>query len=431
MEGPMPGGPKGKLGRKTKKRSSKKRSSSQQLVQSAGGARHQPDRYHCTSFSLVSNLASKHQEEDDGISRMSWCSADGEKDEVESFPFVQLPVMCKLKIFSYLHNKDKGRLARVCREWASLLHDPCLWDHVSFSELPSGCLPSAIHPFADECYTCYKVRVSQFSDYLKSVKPVLRFLEFKFDFSDMKEHYLEMVKRLLARCACRDLRVAHLYWKETPREPLWLESERMTRCEEVVQRHRLRQRLFVNFFDHFTSLAPRLSTLVLPFDWSENSISSLARLKNLKNLVLEKYFVFQHLRQEALERLLVSLPHLQRLLLEVWTPSGHGLVLYSMASKSLQYLDVSQSRGFYLQSINMPNMERFRVARHPWNGPLALAEHVNIQCLHTVLAIGAPNLTKINDHYLESDWRHNPSPMLEEVLKSVCSCRRHKTAWAM
>ncbi|KAK7499669.1 hypothetical protein BaRGS_00009010 [Batillaria attramentaria] len=432
MEVGARGGAKAKSGRKTKKRPSKKRPASALSQQSAGGASYAPDRYHATSFPLVSDLTGlSHATCDDESSRMSWCSLDEEKDRVRCFPFMQLPVVCKLKVFGFLNNVEKAKVATVCRDWASLLENPSLWDRVSFSELPQSCLPRADHVFSDACYYCYKERVFLFAEHLENRHPVLHFMEFKFDIMDTKENYLRMIKRLLGKCACRDLRIAHLNWKETPSEPLWLMEDEISRCEEVVEKHRFRQRRFVGFFDHFTSLAPRLSTLVLPFDWSDSSISSLARLKNLRNLVVEKYFVFQHLPQHTLDHFLASVPHLQKLLLEVWTPSAKGLVLYSMAHKSLQYLDVSQSRGFYLQSLNMPCMSRFRIARHPWNGPLVLAEHVNIVCLHTVLANGAPKLTKINDHYLELDWRHEPSERLEEVLKEVCSCRRHKKGWAM
>lgn len=424
---------KGKPGRKTKKRPSKKRPASalsHQSSQSASGAGGGPDRYHCTSFPLVSDLNSLQRvANEDDSSRMSWCSEDDKA--LTYLPFLLLPSECWLKIFSFLQYLEKGRVARVCRDWSGLIQNPCLWDRVSFSELPQSCLPSAEHSQSDQCYCCFKRRVFLFTEYLENVRPILRYLEFKFDISDSKSQYMQMIDRLLAKCACRDLRVAHLNWKETPSEPLWLEQDGMSRCEEVVQKHRFRQRLFIHFFSNFTGLAPRLSTLVLPFDWSDNSITSLGRLKSLKNLVVEKYFVFQHLPQVSLDRFLASLPHLQRLLLEVWTPSAHGLLLYTMAHKTLQYLDISQSRGFYLQALNMPSMLRFRVARHPWNGPLVLAEHVNIMCLHTVLAAGAPRLTKINDHYLEPDWRRNPSDRLEEVLKGVCSCRKHKTGWAM
>ncbi|XP_076443859.1 uncharacterized protein LOC143282176 [Babylonia areolata] len=426
------GSAKGKTTRKNKKRGSKKRpvSSTPTFPTSqpggGAGAYSGPDRYHVTSFPLVSDISSPVQE--DSSSRMSWC---GEDEAWGCLSILLLPTVVQLKIFAFLPNVDKGRAAMVCRQWADLLRSPSLWDRVSFSQLPQSCLPSASHSPTDQCYSCFQCRVFLFAQHVERLCPILHYLEFKFDISDSKSKYLQMIERLLSRCLCRDLRVAHVNWKETPSEPLWLGEDEMARCEEVVQKHRFRQRLFIQLFERLTGLAPRISTLVLPFDWSDSSIACLGRLKGLQNLVVEKYFVFQHLPQQSLDHFLAAVPNLTRLLLEVWTPSAHGMLLYTMGHKSLQYLDISQSRGFYLQALNMPNMRRFRVARHPWNGPLVLAEHVNIICLHTVLAQGAPKLTKINDHYLEPDWQHRPSDRLEEVLKGVCSCRRHKTGWAM
>lgn len=421
------GSAKGKTTRKNKKRGSKKRPTSAPFPSAqAGGAYSGPDRYHVTSFPLVSDISPAQE---DSASRMSWC--EEEEGALACLSILLLPTVVQLKIFSFLPNVDKARAAMVCRQWADLLRSPSLWDRLSFSELPQSCLPSATHTPTDQCYVCFQERVYLFAQYIEKLCPILRYLEFKFDISDSKSRYLQMIEHLLSRCACRDLRVAHVNWKETPSEPLWLEGDEMARCEEVVQKHRFRQRLFIQLFERLTGLAPRLSTLVLPFDWSDSSITSLGRLKNLQNLVVEKYFVFQHLPQQSLNSFLAAVPNLTRLLLEVWTPSAHGMLLYTMTHKSLQYLDISQSRGFYLQALNMPNMRRFRVARQPWNGPLVLAEHINIICLHTVLAAGAPKLTKINDHYLEPDWQLRPSDRLEEVLKGVCSCRRHKTGWAM
>lgn len=369
---------------------------------------------------------------------MSWCSDDDNGNScaaaLDYLPFLLLPAVCQIKIFGFLSNIEKGRVAKVCKDWANMIRNPCLWDRVSFSELPQSCLPNVgrNHNPDDQCYQCFQRRVFSYAEFLENIRPILRFMEFKFDISDSKTNYLHMIDRLLAKCACRDLRVAHLNWKETPSEPHWQEQLDTTRCEEVVQKHRFRQRLFIHFFQRFTGLAPRLHTLSLPFDWSDSSLESMARLRHsLRSLVLEKYFVFQHLPQKSLDRFLSALPGLRQLLLEVWTPSAHGLIMYTMSHKALQYLDISQSRGVYLQALNMPTLHTFRVARHPWNGPLVLADTLNISCLHSVLSLGCPRLAKFNDHYLEQDWQHSPSERLEEVLRNVCSCRKHKTGWHM
>ncbi|KAH3713463.1 uncharacterized protein LOC127857777 [Dreissena polymorpha] len=350
-------------------------------------------------------------------------------EDVDVFPFQSLPVDCKLKIFSYLSSHGKGRCAQVCHEWWDLIRTPSLWSHVSFSSFPFWCITTEEHNCLGNCYIRYRVRVKQFLAFLKDLRPILRSLEFKFDIGEETDGFLVPLENLIDKANTRELKYASMNWKETPSRPFW--TEKNVACQDVMYKHRLRQRKFVYFFDLFTHQCPKVETLVMPFDWSDSSVDSLLRLKNLHSLVLEKYFVFQKLCQDLIDKLLLGLSCLRQLMLEVWTPSGHGLVFFSLVSKSIEYLDISQSRGFYLNAVHFPKLKVFRVARHPWNGPLVLADRINVPCIYDVLAEGAPNLERLNEHYLEPTWRECKYKQLEEVLKSVCSCRRHKSGWAM
>ena len=391
------------------------------------------NRYHATTFPLFSG--SDPLDKQGRVTPQSNQVTSSDSDSLESYcglRFQDLTFDCKIKIFAYLSNIEKCLVAPVCRDWWSvLMKSPCLWSNILFSSLPSGCLPSAHHAANQQCYDCYKLRVFQFVSFLLKLQPMVHALEFKFDIVDSTDGFLGLLNRLFANLLFRDLKYAHLNWKETPSKPFWLESAACNHCIEVIRSHRRRQRKFVHLFDQFTAMTPNLSTLVLPFEWSTNSVKFLGRLRNLRNLVLEKYFVFQMLPQHLLSRTLESLPNLQRMMLEVWTPSYDGLITYTLTSMSIEYLDISQSRGFYVQTINMPRLKVFRVARHPWNGPIVSTDRVVLPCVYDVLVSGAPNLVKINDHSLEPSWKDVSYPSLDEVFKSVCSCRRHRTGWAL
>jgi len=222
-------------------------------------------------------------------------------------------------------------------------------------------------------------------------------------------------------------------WKETPVKPFWVEkfAWSMNDYHELMSRHRHRQRIFVQFLEHFVGIASNVSKLIMPFDWSSRSLHSLSQLKNLHTLVLEKYFVFQALSQSSLDELFTTLPDLKRLILEIWTPSGKGLQFYNVDAPNLVYLDVSQSRGFYLKRLNLPSLEVFKVARHPWTGPLTCVDTLDIPCVYTILVEGAPALKQLNEHLLKPEWKSEIYSELETVLNSVCSCRKHKSGWAM
>lgn len=352
------------------------------------------------------------------------------------FPFGQLPTDCKLKVFSYFSAPEKGELASVCREWRDLMKTSSLWKNVDFTEFTFTCLPKTRH-FSPEgrmhiCFQCHRKRVHKFIKFLIKLRPLVTRLVFNYDIADTCDGWLTMLHQLLDSLPLRDLAYAQLKWKDTPMKSFCLDPVDLgDNTETIVYRHRHRQRLFVQLFDKFTTLAPNVKTLILPFDWSERSVACLSRLKSLHSLVLEKYFVFQRLDQDLLSRLFTGLPSLERLMLEVWTPSGRGLIKYHIQSESLRYLDISQSRGFYLQNVWLPNLRQFYVARHPWNGPLIQADQIILPCLYGTLTTGAPKLEKLNGHVLHADWRCNLYPDLEEALKAVCSCRQHKPGWAM
>ncbi|ELU06028.1 hypothetical protein CAPTEDRAFT_168270 [Capitella teleta] len=349
------------------------------------------------------------------------------------FPFQQLPADCMLKIFSFLSPTERGQASQVCSQWRALIKSASLWSSVDLTTFPLCTKKSARHECTELCYSAYRTRMRKFMKYLVSVKPALRSLQFAYDIGEYKDGWLECLQALIKASRCLELEVAHLNWKETPIRPFWSESITWSTSDynELMHRHRHRQRLFVNFFDQFTAAAPNVKQLVLPFDWSPRSLKALTRLKRLENVVLEKYYVFQSMEQESLDTLLRQLSSLRRLILEVWTPSGRGLLFFHLASASLEYIDVSQCRGFYVGSVSLPKVTVFKISRHPWNGPLVVADSITVPCIYEVLCEGAPNLRQLNEHTLRADWRESPYEELDVVLKAICSCRVHKSGWVM
>lgn len=354
------------------------------------------------------------------------------KKKAKKFPFQKLPTDCKLKVFLYLSLTDKGNATRVCHEWHDLMKLPSLWTDIDFTVFRLCNDAERGHNCTLECYRTYELRIKKLMKFLSVIGPLMHRFCFEYDIYD---GWLSCIEELLLNSNCRDLHVARLNWKDTPVKPFWISNlstnSRSAGCADLVSKHRLRQRRFVNFFDFFTSKAPNVRSLALPFDWSLRSVRFMARLQNLHTLILEKYFVFQTVSQSVMDELMKSTKSLRKLVLEVWTPSAHGLILYNINSASLEHLDISRCRGFYVKKVQLPNVREFRVARHPWNGPLVSADSINIPCLYQMLSQGAPKLQKINDHTLDADWASVPNPALETVMKSVCSCRKHKAGWAM
>ena len=346
------------------------------------------------------------------------------------FPFQDLPHDCQLKIFQFLTPAERGVAAQVCKQWEALMKSSSLWSTVDFTQFPL-CYDIQ-HECGKMCYIHYRSRIRKFIKYLKEVRPGVKKLCFAFDIDDHEDGWLEAIETFLKAANLRELEYVRINWAETPVKPYWGNANITWTASDynaLKFKNRHRQRLFVNFFDKFTAAAPNIGTLILPFDWSPRSLQALSRLSSLHTLVLGKYFENQQLGQECVDQLLASVPQLEKLILEVWTPSGRGVNFFTIKSPTLPHLDITQCRGFYISHVDLPSLLVFQVGLcHPLKGSLTCAAmgNPNIPCIYQVLVAGAPKLKKINEHILLPRWRWHIYPELQLVLEGVCACPQHK-----
>lgn len=348
-------------------------------------------------------------------------------DSNNAFMFEKLPEVCQLKIFGFLSVTEKGVAAQVCKYWNSLLKSPVLWSYLDLTvfklHLREELLPKK-HVCNLNCYRAYKARMNSFHMFVVNISPSVHLLKFAFDIGNVGDGWLDWIRLLLAKVRCRDLTDASISWKDMA-VGIKEASPCLDEDAETVSRVRHRQRLFVGFFEYFVSLAPNLSRLELEFDWSVRSVEALSKLHRLETLVLRRYFVFQTLDQELVDKLLDSLPCLTHLTLEVWTPNSTGLCQFRLKSNSVRHLDVSSSRGFSLAGLDLPRVQTLRMSRRPWNGPLATVNCAPLPCIYQSLARGAPDLREINGHLLRPEWKQRLYPELTSVLDAVCPCHLH------
>lgn len=247
---------------------------------------------------------------------------------------------------------------------------------------------------------------------------------------------LSVYQGLIHTARCQDLADVDLNWKETPARSIALSLGYNATWStgdycELVYQHRHRQRLFVKFFDVLVSLAPNIRRLTIPFDWSERSLRSLSRLRQLESLTLTQYFWMQSVDPCFVEQVVATAPELRTLCLEIWSPGGNGLQSYTIRSPTLEYLDVSQCRGFCLGNVSLPRLKSIVVSRQPMSGPLSDSTPRPLACLVHVLSAGAPSLETLNGHWLVNGWNASTasdSDALEALLSTVCACALHKPA---
>ena len=158
-------------------------------------------------------------------------------------------------------------------------------------------------------------------------------------------------------------------------------------------------------------------------------MDAIVRLRKLEELSLNRYSELQALDCITLDRVIRGLPRLRRLELEVWTPcASGGLTYYSLCSKSLEVVELSQCRGFALGHVDLPRVRVMKLSRCLWSGPLMVQNSTDVcslPCLHRVLSDGVPNLEELNGFKLHADWREHVTDEFESLLESVCACELH------
>ena len=343
------------------------------------------------------------------------------------FPFERLPEVCKMRVLSFLDSRDKGFAAQVNREWNALVKLPSVWDTVNLTVFQLHASTSPTHCCNDNCYAAYITRLKQFKNYLATIEPLVKHLNLAFDIADSDDNWLEWIQSFTESTRCKEIRSVDLEWTKTPAKSSLQDKKLLLAaaagCDnDKIHHHRRRQRLFVRFFESFTGAVPNLSKLVLPFDWSVRTVDTLTGLRNLETLALDKYFDYQPLNQEMVDKILDSLPRLRTFTMTVWTASYNGLDFFRLRSNTLENIDISLCRGVYADSVHLPRARTFKAPLQ-----LTAVPHIGVPCLLQVLRSGAPQLCQINDHILHSNWRENNYAELQLVLSDVCPCAVHRS----
>jgi len=381
--------------------------------------------YHQLSCCLMGKIVSKLQQK-----------VTSSHGQAGKFPFIELPDVCKVHVFSFLSTEDRVLAAHVCREWRLLLSSPVLWTNV---DVPASVRAVRASPQADKhCEVAnYHDRVKKYLDFIGNVDPCIRRFVFVGDIAETVYH--DSLRLFLTSARLSELKHVSINWAKVDGIDVDAAGSMEERCEDcasswsVDENHRRRQRYFVHLFEQLCGASPNITSLSLPFDWSPKSVDAIVSLRSMEELSLGKYSELQALDCVTLDRVITSLPQLRRLELEVWTPcvSG-GLTYYSVRSKSLEFVDLAKCRGFALGCVDLPRVTVLRLSRCLWSGPLMVQSTTDIcslPCLHRVLSEGVPNLKELNGHKLHADWYKHVDDELELLLKSICPCDLH-FGWA-
>ncbi|XP_018425262.1 PREDICTED: uncharacterized protein LOC108798051 [Nanorana parkeri] len=349
------------------------------------------------------------------------------------FPFNLLPVDCQLHIFTFLSEVEKCTAALVCSDWSKLMRTPRLWRVADFMRL--GAVLSGMDGVLVSVreFERWKEWVHQYAYHLISRGASLLVLRASFDLGDQRTKWADFLLQLLESVHCGELQELELNWTLTHLEPLdfYPPGSMAQICLAKTDQFNS----FQTLFERLTRTSPKLSRMKMPFDWSEHSVSLLTHFQHLNTLELNYFWVFKSVQPETMQELTRSLPKLKTLILQVLVPVKDLGVSYPIESKSLEVLDVSQSRGLVFSHLDLPSLKELRIKKTIRGIILNRRTRVALQtrwcCLYDLLKTGTPKLQVFNSHTLLPNWQTHSYLELSEVLLQSCYCIQHTDTWLL
>ncbi|XP_043923242.1 uncharacterized protein LOC122798400 [Protopterus annectens] len=395
--------------------------------------------------SSVCNMGSEIVEPDNAISTDVLLSSDPctspnvvssnlvDLKRLTFFPFNSLPADCQLHIFSFLSEVEKCRAALVCQSWSVLMRTPRLWRVADFVRL------GAFHSGIDEVlvstreFERWKEWVYQYAYHLTSRSASLMVLHASFDLSDQKSKWKDFLLHFLEGIHCNDLEVLDLNWTLTYLEPIDFGPQASMTGASLVKMEQMKS--FQVLLEKLTRSSPKLTKMKLPFDWSQRSVTLLSHFKQLSTLELKYFWVFKGVCPSIMRELTNSLPNLKNLTLHVLVPVRDLGISYALESRSLEFLDVSQSHGLVFGYLHLPSLKELRIKKAVrgiiLNRRTRLALQSKWTCLYDLLKKGTPNLQLINGEKLLPQWREFGYHELHAILLQSCYCLKHSDTWLL
>ncbi|KAK6474965.1 hypothetical protein HHUSO_G24353 [Huso huso] len=359
----------------------------------------------------------------------------GARSDPAVFPFGLLPVEVQVHVLSFLTEVEKCTAALVCRSWSRLVRTGKLWRVADFTRRGVTLLGMESMLVSIKEFERWKAWVHQYAHHLASRGASLLVLRASFNLGDQENRWVEFLSEFLESVHCGDLSELGLNWTFTQLEPLGVclqaehkyssHQESLTKMEQVSNFQALLRKLLQN--------CPRVTTMRLHFDWSQTSLSLLSRFQHLCVLELKYFWVFKGVSPSTMQTLTRSLHNLKSLTLHVLVPLRDLGISYCLESRSLEFLDVSPSRGLVFSCLDLPALRELRAKKVLRGITLDCRTRLEIQsqwpCLYQILRNGTPQLEVLNRERLLPSWREQGYQELTAALEQSCYCLQHSDSW--
>lgn len=355
------------------------------------------------------------------------------KGDDDYFPFNLLPVECQLHVLSFLSEVDKCNSALVCSSWSCLVRSGKLWRVADYSRRGVFRLGQEGLLVSNREFERWKSWVHHYTHHLISRGASLLTLKASFDLGDQCNKWGELLSHLLENVHCRDLSHLDLNWTFTLLEPLDLRVHSGSSSHQDVISKMDQVNNFQILLAKVAQSCPRITKMRLHFDWSDKSVALIAQFQHLRILELKYFWVFKGVSPSTLQALTKSLPNLKSLTLNVLVPLRNLGISYILESLSLEFLDVSLSRGLVFSSLKLPALRELRAKKIVRGITLDRRTRIRIQsrwpCLYQVLRDGTPRLQVLNNERLLPNWKEQTYDELTSILQQSCYCLQHLDNW--
>lgn len=351
------------------------------------------------------------------------------------FPFSFLPVDCQLHVFSFLSEVEKCTAALVCEAWSKLIRTPRLWRVADFIRLGAFHSGMDLVLVSAREFERWKEWVHQYAYHLTSRGASLLVLRASFDLGDQKTKWADFLSRFLDSVHCGELQELELNWTLTHLEPpdFYPSGNGSMLQVSLIKMEQISN--FQTLLEKLIQRSPKLTRMKLPFDWSAHSVAMLTQFQQLHTLELKYFGSFNGVCPEIMRDLAKALPHLKTLILHVLVPVKDLGISYSLESRSLEYLDVSQSRGLVFYHLDLPSLRVLRIKKTVrgiiLNRRTRLALQSRWSCLYSLLRNGTPSLRVFNNQVLLPHWREQTYKELNALLLQSCYCVQHSDTWLL
>ena len=202
-----------------------------------------------------------------------------------------LPEVCLEMIFSHLPLHEKGMASQVCKYWNTILKRNSFWTEIDFTyfKLICSCNPSTNNTnscSSSVCYNSYKVRLKKFFNFLLKYQFCIKSLKLSFDIIDCVDNWDVFVQSMWKNLNLKDLKSLYFNWLITPEKPQWLTRGSGAHTNDLQLLQRRRTRRFESILKLIVTSSCKLTSLSLPFEWTDTCVELVCGMYSLHSLTL-------------------------------------------------------------------------------------------------------------------------------------------------